>query len=641
MVLGASARAESPLPTHTGESGYLDVPSADTLGRGGATFVLDLRYLQTADSGRAFGPSPLVMSFGLGRFEAGLSLRQSGLPGDPRPATTIPAGVGKFSILEAKGKRPALAVDLFIDRINRDPVFHLRGLASTERYRRMRLSAFAGGVVGVDKPSGFTAGLALSVLGPRHTDFMGELLRQPMGPLVGLGVRWQPLPQFALAVGASYLPEDAKTWLAGVSIAFLNPPLARPSPATLGDKPPEEATARTRKRVFRTERPYFPLELRMRPLPGEAGGPARHYPGGGTVLAPPPPEAPPTSPETSSPPAAKIPTGPLILPVTRGDLIVQRPVLASLVIVPPKSRVPLPSSERKAIKQLALRAAKGEGDLVVVAPPSDPKLKKPTALIGRAVGVKRLAAKFAHLRASRVAIEVGPPEIAPPGKIMLLLLAPEKAAAAPAAGTGAAGAVEPPPASGAAAALAPPAVTPERSESAADAGTPAAHPDGGVAGATASPDAGGPADARPLADTRDGEAKGPDAGGADLGAPLVPDATPARVERPVPLPPTLKEGAAAQDQVGKTIASFQPALQECVNRALKRDPGLRGEARITLDVQSNGRVKLVRIQSKSLSGGFFEDCARRAAEAWRMPRTPQGYRVEVPLKIHIANGGPP
>ena len=44
-----------------------------------------------------------------------------------------------------------------------------------------------------------------------HTEDPVDFLRQPTGKLVGAGIRWQPWPQLALAVGGSYLPDDAGT----------------------------------------------------------------------------------------------------------------------------------------------------------------------------------------------------------------------------------------------------------------------------------------------------------------------------------------------------------------------------------------------------------------------------------------------
>jgi hypothetical protein len=484
LLATTPARGDTGPPTRAGESGYLDVPSADSLGKGGAACALDLRYLDSRDVGRSFGPSPLVMQFGLGPAEAGLSLRQGGQPGDPRPATTIPAGAGKLSILDARGMRPALAADLLLDHINRTPLFHLRAIATTERRWRTRVTAIGGGVIGIDQPSGWTGGAALSVLGPRKTEFVAEILRQPAGRLAGAGVRWQPLALFAVGVGAWYLPDDARTLSAAITVAFLSPPPVRPTLAPETEKPPEEVRPNPSKRAFTSERPRFPLALRQRPVPGEPGGPARHYPGNAAALAGAPAE------------------------IRKGD-----------------SRI---------------------------APTEAPSPGPPTS--------------------------------------------------------------EPPPARPAA-----PDASPE---------APAPRADAGAVQET-NPDA-APATAPDAA-----PGTTPDATPGTL-----PDAAPARVERPVPPPPSLKGGAGGEDQLGRAIASFQPALKQCVDRALKRDPGLRGEARIELDVLPDGRVKLASIHSDTLQG-WFEACVREAADSWRLPRTPRGYRVEVPLKIHITKGDPP
>jgi hypothetical protein len=480
------AHAEDLLPTHTGESGDLDIPVAESLGKPGAAFSLDLRATQSSDTGRGIGPSPFTMSFGMGRAEAGFSLRQGGMPGDPRPSNTIPAGVGKFSILEAQGKRPALAVDLMLDRINRTPAAHLRAIVTSDRVWRMRATAVGGFVMDTDRSSGWTAGAAVSLLGPRRTDLVVEVLRVPSGLLTGAGLRWHLFPQFAFGLEAGYLPDanDAKTWLAGLSIYFVNPPPAKPAKSSEGEKEQEEASKpRNGKRTFASERPRFALEIRQRPAPGAEGGPAPHYPSG----------------DSATEPAAPLP--------------------------------------------------------------------------------------------SRTEAHAEPASIEPPPT------APASDAQRPDAG----------------------AVSTEVA--------PAAEPDAGPAQERSSADAGqfGTSDVSPDAGAGASEVKT--------------DAAPARIERPVPLPPALKEGASAKDQLRDAIAGFQPALKQCVDRALKRDPGLRGEARIELDIRPDGRVKLAAVRSRTLAGGWFEECVRRATDAWRMPRTPKGYTIEIPLKIHIAEGG--
>ena len=628
------ARAEPTLPTHIGESGYLDVPSADTLAKAGASFTLDLRYLESRDQGRSIGPSPLVMSFGLGRAEAGLSLRQGGLPGDPRPATTIPAGAGKFSLLEAKGKRPALAVDLFVDHITRTPDFHLRGIATTERHWRTRLTAFAGGVIGIDRPSGWTAGAALSVLGPRKTELVAEILRQPMGRLSGGGVRWQPIPQFAVGAGVSYLPDDARTLLAGVTVVFLSPAPVRPAVQIEAEQAQAETKPKAGKHVFSSERPRFPLEIRQRPLPGAEGGPARHYPGNAVAVSaePSPGPATPEPAEGKAEPAPETPVkvvkqvlpppqeGDLTLPLLRGDRIVQRRVIDSLLLSVRDARAPMSVSDREAVKRLATRAAAGEGDLIIWAAAVGSSSSQVLSAVGRAVTVKQLAARLGRLRPAQIGIQVGQGEAGASSRILVALLVPEETAA-PAPAKPEPHKAKPAAEPGPAPAPAVPPVTPPPVP-------PAAAP--AAAGGLAKPPRSAPPDAG-----ADGKAPAPT---PDAGPDLLRDTQPARVERPVPLPPTLKEGAAAQDQVGKAIASFQPALKECVDRALKRDPSLRGEALIKLDIKASGQAIVAGIKSKTLAGGWFEDCVRQAALQWRMPRTPEGYQVEIPVKLRIVNG---
>ena len=636
------AMPETVVPTHAGETGYLDVPLAESQGIGGAAFSIDLRYMRADDVKSAVAPSPLAMSFGLGRAEAGFSLRQGGLPGDARPYATVAAGVGKFSIFEAKGKRPALAIDLLLDQINRTPTTHLRAIATTQRAWRTRATAFAGGVLGFDRPSGWTAGAALSVMGPRQTEFIMEGLRQPGGLLAGAAIRWLPVPQLALGLGASYLPDDARTLLAGVTVAFLHPAPARPARATEAETAPEDVKPKPGKRVFTTERPRFPLELRQRPMPGAEGGPAPHYPGNAAASAEPAPqekpatEAKPASAETAAAVEvvkAEAPAdGATTLPVMRGNRIVQRRVIDSVIITLRTARSAPKAGERDAIKKLAIRAAAGEGDLMVWATAIGADSNNLLSAVGRAVAVKRLAAKLARLRRNNFGIQIGPGEPAARNRVLVALLAPEPGASAATAvspragGKGKAGvpsplpplALPPPAAVAPAIPLEPPPAakpapeTPTTPEVRADAGAPAARVEP-------------PAKA---ADHRDAGA-------------TAPDALPPRVERLVPLPPTLKEGASGDSQVRRAVASFQPALKQCVDRALKREPSLRGEGNIDLDVRSNGRVNLVAIHSKTLAGGWFEECVRRAAGVWRMPRTPQGYQVSVPLKLHINGEGSP
>jgi hypothetical protein len=570
-----------------------------------------------------------------------------------------------------------------------------------------------------------------SLQGPKQTDVVLECLRYPAGLLAAAGVRWQPFASFAVGASASYLPDDAKTRMLGLSVIFISPAQAKPKLVGEGDKEQEEtAKPRTGKKTYTSDKPRFALALRQRPVPGEPGGPAPHYPGPAVAGAA---EGAPTKSEASPPPEAEKPTekpanaeegtatvkivesevsatAPT-LPVMRGNRIVQRRILDSVVIALVNARTPPKPNERAAIKALADRARRDEGDLVIWSTAIGSDSNQLQSAVGRAIAIKQLASRLSGLRGSKIDIQIGPGEAAARNRVLVALLQPTphissakvekprpRVSKKPADETVALPA-EPPTVPLAMPAAAEPTVsspstrakTTAASGEQPDAGAPsAARSDAAASAAQTSPEAspvaredsaavlppvGPDAGPSPTASRPDtaavvpAAATSPDAAASppdraplprpepvrveplvkveeklDAAPPapdMRPDTVPARVERPVPLPPTLKEGASAQDQLRSAIQGFQPALKQCVDRALKRDPGLRGEAHIALDILSDGRVKLLAIKSKTLAGGYFESCVRTAAEQWRLPRTPKGYQIEIPLKIHIAGGGAP
>ena len=132
-------------PARSGESGLLDVPDAETLGLGGGRIGAELRWDRDADGRQRVGISPVAIVVGLGRVEAGLAMREGGLPGDPRPSPYLFGGALKVHLLDGRGLRPALAVDAVADRVNFGPRAAVRLIASAERDRRYRVAAFLGG----------------------------------------------------------------------------------------------------------------------------------------------------------------------------------------------------------------------------------------------------------------------------------------------------------------------------------------------------------------------------------------------------------------------------------------------------------------------------------------------------------------
>jgi hypothetical protein len=108
-----------------------------------------------------------------------------------------------------------------------------------------------------------------------------------------------------------------------------------------------------------------------------------------------------------------------------------------------------------------------------------------------------------------------------------------------------------------------------------------------------------------------------------------------------PSAPPPNQSASVQDQLRSAITSFQPALKACVQQALKREPGMHGEARIQMDIGPDGHAKLLGIHTQTLAGGEFEGCVRRVADHWNVPLSLQGHQVEIPLKVIAATTGAP
>lgn len=272
--------------------------------------------------------------------------------------------------------------------------------------------------------------------------------------------------------------------------------------------------------------------------------------------------------------------------VLRGEGIDQRRVIDATLVTMRKARDLPAASERDAIKTLATRAASGEGDLVVWAASAGSASNQLLSAMGRGVAIQRMAAKLSRLPAARIGMHIGVGDQAAQDRILIALLAPASepfAVPEPAAPKPEPPAVESKPV--------PPAPRKPAATSANPSASPAPNPVVTV------------------------------------------EKPPVTTVAASPSPPPAASKPAAEDPLRAAIAAFQPALRSCVQTALKQDPSLHGEARVLLDITSDGHAKLAGIRSATLAGGGFEACVRQAAEHWTAPRMQVGHQVEIPLKI--------
>lgn len=272
LVLCAEAQGE-PFPTRSGQSGWLDVPSAEVREQASGMIGTEVRYERSYGQRYRFGPSPVSLAVGLGAgLEAGLSLREGGRPGDPRPSPLLFSGVLKLKVLDAAGWRPALAVDVGGDRLSLRPGVFARLVASTGPWGPVRLAAFAGVEVPGFQPFQFgpIGGLA-AVLGlPGQTEIVAQAYGGIQGYDLGAALRWRVRPYAGLSLAADWQPAISG-WRVSVGVGFYAPPPPRPpAPAPPA---PEEAPAEPPKPAAAESRTRFRLRVRGDRLPPVA---ARH-----------------------------------------------------------------------------------------------------------------------------------------------------------------------------------------------------------------------------------------------------------------------------------------------------------------------------------------------------------------------------
>ncbi len=269
VALVASAQAAAPGAPRNG-SGILSVPDAETLPRGWT--VLSIEGRVDAGGDRAdVGLAPISAALGLDRFELAASMREDGMPGDPRPSGPLGSAALKVHLLDAGKWTPALGIGVTADQINVDARGAVRLLLSTGPLGTLRLAL----AVGFEAPQWRTSdlqptGAAAAEIGlPHDLAFQIAGLATPAGQKLETGLRWSLTPWLAISAGYERLPDEKlNRFVAGISVAGVPRP-RRGLPAV--EEAPAAATPQpAAPPAFRDERPHFRLRLRRVP-PSEPG----------------------------------------------------------------------------------------------------------------------------------------------------------------------------------------------------------------------------------------------------------------------------------------------------------------------------------------------------------------------------------
>ena len=95
------------------------------------------------------------------------------------------------------------------------------------------------------------------------------------------------------------------------------------------------------------------------------------------------------------------------------------------------------------------------------------------------------------------------------------------------------------------------------------------------------------------------------------------------------------DGELDQSQINKVVSRKKRALQDCYERALKRDRGLKGKIVIRFEVLENGRT--ANVETDDLMGSkAVASCIRKRVKYWRFPKGGTAF-VEVPIVFQPSN----
>ena len=262
LLLATPASAQN-FPARSGELGIIDVPDAEVAGAAHNLLAAELRFDRVAGSRSDFGPLPAYLITGLhDRLDLGLTMREWGQPGDPRPARVLFGTAAKFQLVPPVGGIPGAAVSAVFDRVNDLPVVAARVAMSTGDLP-LRLAGFLGVEAGrgAQGKKGVAAGLAAGLPLKQDLHLEAEALISPQGPNLGAALRWNATRTTGISFGANYLPKDDGLRVS-LTFAFW-PARAQKTDAAAVPQHVAERTEEEQKeaRGFTDDRPHFRLRM--------------------------------------------------------------------------------------------------------------------------------------------------------------------------------------------------------------------------------------------------------------------------------------------------------------------------------------------------------------------------------------------
>ncbi len=261
LLLATRAGAQD-FPARSGELGIIDVPDAEVSGQGRSRVAAELRFDRVAGSPDDYGALPIYWVVGIANaIDLGLTFRDWGQAGDPRPTRMLLGAAAKLQLLEPRNLVPGVAVSTVLDKVNEATVASGRLAVSTSDLP-VRLAGFLGFEygTGAEGKMGPSAGVAASLpLGDR-LNVDAEALLGPRGKNYGAALRYGLTRTAGVSLGANYLPDDEGLRVA-VTFAIWPARSVKAGPAPTANAPPPEEEVAAGAAAFTDDRPRFRLRM--------------------------------------------------------------------------------------------------------------------------------------------------------------------------------------------------------------------------------------------------------------------------------------------------------------------------------------------------------------------------------------------
>jgi hypothetical protein len=108
---------------------------------------------------------------------------------------------------------------------------------------------------------------------------------------------------------------------------------------------------------------------------------------------------------------------------------------------------------------------------------------------------------------------------------------------------------------------------------------------------------------------------------------------------PPPAAPAPSAAGLTAEQVRRKLDEHKPALQDCVDDALRRDPNLRvGRIHVATTIAPTGQVTDARIDRQNVDESPLGACLKRATKSIVFPQF-SGSAFDVDIPISVGHGG--